>query len=153
MKVALKTVCLAACLWPSLPMLAGTAQPLINHVDYRFVCVKDKVRLEVKATAQDWLRPSNACGDEECRVEPACNSERGRQLLQDPAHFDTIALDLACYSGRLYHRHIDAKGYFKIQRYKGKPPTVCKPADNSHFTAAYFMSFDELGEHHVNEQK
>lgn len=124
--------------------------PLINHVDYRFACIQDKVRLEVKVDTQDWVRPTNRCGDEDCRIEPACSSESGRHALQSAEPFDSVTLDLACYNGRLYRRRLDAKGYFKIERYKGPHPLVCAAGDNSQFTAAYFKPVHDLSVGHAH---
>lgn len=153
MRAFLKVFGMVCALLPSLAALAHDADPLINHLDYRLACVKGKVRLEVRAGNQDWLRPSNRCGDEECRAEPACASDEGRQLLSGSGAFERLALDLACYGGRLYRRHIDGNGFFKIQRYQGKPPFGCDPLDNSQFTAAYFMPDDDSSTSNAPRQK
>lgn len=144
MKASLKTACLACTLLLAAAQAAHAGEALINHVDYRFACVKSKVKLEVRAGSQEWLLISNRCGDEECRAEPACASEEGRQLMQGLGATERVMLDLACYNGRLHRRQIDANGFFNIQRYPGKPPFGCDPTDNSQFTAAYFIPDDAM---------
>ena len=139
MKTSLKAIRLSWCLLLVMPLVATASERLINHVEYRFACLKGQVKLEVRAPAQDWFHPTNRCGEQTCRTEYACASDEGRAQLQGHAPFERITLDLACYGGRLYRRQIDFNGYFKIQRYEGKPPFGCNPKDNRQFTASYFI--------------